>query len=156
MTDTMSGVRSIRINPEDAKFKPGNYHLEVDKAIYFQSEKNSDWEAIRVFVHITEGRMKGTRGQFFLQLPGDPETDDFYRSKVRDIVSFSSACAGAALEDEFDLDFQEGENGEQILPLFAEQDFWAYIDVDEKGYMVFNPNKFYLSDPNATSEDQPY
>lgn len=150
---------TLRVNPEDAKFKKGNYKWEVVKAIYFVSEKNADWKALRVFVKVAEGKAKGWPSQFFLQLPLDEE-NQFYRMHLSQIVKFASACAGAQLDDEFELEFMENpdsEEGGYICPLFDEAQFYAYNDVDtDKGYIQWDMNKLFLSDPEAERSNTPY
>ncbi len=160
MTDVDNGYAppaTLRVNPQDAKFQKGNYKWEVTKAVYFVSPKNPDWKVLRVHVRVAEGKSKGWPSQFFLQLPLDEE-NQFYRSHLNAIVKFASACAGAQLDDEFEIEFTgPNDEGEFICPIFDSAQFYAYNDVEvETGYIKWDMSKLFLSDPEAERSNSPY
>lgn len=151
----------LKIKPADAKFYKGNYEWVVTKASYFESHKNPDriWKALRVDMQINSGKLKGWPSSLFLQLP-DEEDEQWYRTNLLNIVKFASACAGAPLDDDFEIEFVQQENGEYTVPSFVGSTLWAYNDVDNqpdgRQFVKWDLNKLYFTNPETTSEDQPY
>lgn len=152
---TMPPPAILKIKPSDAKFYRGNYEWKVTKASYFESHKNPErekpWRALRVDVQVNSGKLKGWPSSIFLQLP-DEEDEQWYRSNLNNLVKFASACAGASLDDDFDLEFVEQENGEYTVPSFRDSTFWAYNDVDDqpdgRQFIKWDLNKLYYTNPN--------
>lgn len=144
----------LKIKPSDAKFQKGNYEWEVIKAAYFESPKNPDWKALRVDCRVASGKLKGWPASIFLQLP-DEANEQWYRSNLNAIVAFASACAGATLDDDFELEFIEQENGEYTVPSFVGSTFWAYNDVEDKDgrqFVKWDMNKLFYSDPREEGD----